>query len=282
MPGGCVECGARLADPARGRPRRYCSRRCQARAYRRRRDLGRTATPHRRSAGPPAGGEATRERLVHIAIELADADGIEAVSVRAVAHRAGLSADRVHRWVRNRDDLVGAMVERVLLDDRARAAARPTPTDPREHLAQLARQEWELYRRHPWLLPVLATTRPPTSRVVLDMVGRTVAVLIRAGYRPDDAFAAYLAVSGYVQGMALLPVAERAEQRAGAPAWETWWPATRARLAAAGWPSSHAWLPAAGRYDRDPEATFDRWFDFGLARLLDGLVTVGHSGGDPA
>ncbi|ABW15957.1 Tetracyclin repressor domain protein [Parafrankia sp. EAN1pec] len=148
--------------------------------------------------------------------------------MRSVAFQAGLTTDQIYRWVPSRDDLVGAMVERVVADSRSWAAvgagaAHPELAHPRDYLERSARDEWALYRRHPWLLAVLVTTRPPTPPALLAMVDRTVAVLIGAGHDSDDAFSAYLTLSGYVQGMALLHIAERAELHAGAAAWDTWW-----------------------------------------------------------
>ncbi|MBL7498334.1 TetR/AcrR family transcriptional regulator C-terminal domain-containing protein [Frankia sp. CNm7] len=290
MPGtSCAECGEPLPGPGLGRPRRYCSRRCQARAYRRRRDLGRTAMAPAASSRPtPAGGKApdrsrqAPERLIDVAVRLADAEGIGAVSMGALAHRAGLSADQVFRRTRSRDELLGAMVEHALVE-RAPAASRayspttPEPANPREQLERLARDEWALYRRHPWLVTVLATTRPPTGPAVLAMVDRAVAVLTTAGYAPEDAFAAYLALSGYVQGMALLHVAEHTERRAGATGWEKWWLATHVRLTRTGRTQGRAWLATSHPPDRDADAVVDRWFDFGLARLLDGLLPAGRA-----
>ncbi|MDO3700210.1 TetR/AcrR family transcriptional regulator [Micromonospora sp. C28SCA-DRY-2] len=277
----CVECRAELPPAAgRGRARRYCSRSCQARAYRRRRDRGRV-TPAPRPLGAPtqSGGSASREDLVRVAVRLADARGLDAVSVRAVAHRAGVTPEAVYRWVRNRDDLLSAMAEHVLGTPRHRDNGHGTP---RERLERLGRAEWALYRRHPWLLTVLASTRPPTGPRVLAMVDRAVNALVDAGHDPPDAFAGYLALSGYVQGMALLPLAEQAECDAGGTAWSTWSSTTFGRLERAGRTGGRPWLAAARPVGRtDPDQDLDRWFEFGLHRLLDGLVPPSPTG-DPS
>ncbi|MDG4824316.1 TetR/AcrR family transcriptional regulator [Asanoa sp. WMMD1127] len=263
---GCVECGAGLPQSTgRGRPRRYCSRGCQGRAYRRRRDHGRTA-PARRPARRPARvrdaeGARTRDELIRVAVRLADADGLDAVSIRCVADRAGVAAEAAYRWVRNRDDLLGAMAERVL----ARARTRPAGGTPRERLEGLARAEWSLYRRHPWLLAVLARSRPPIGPAVLAVADAAVDALVDAGHEPRNALAGYLALSGYVQGMALLHVAERAERDAGSMPWGAWSARTFSRVRRAGW-------LAAVQAGSDADHELEQWFAFGLARLLDGLV----------
>ncbi|KXK58101.1 hypothetical protein AWW66_31780 [Micromonospora rosaria] len=267
----CVECGDGLPPGSgQGRPRRYCSRGCQARAYRRRRDRGRTVRSRRPAGARDGDGVDTRDDLVRVAVRLADADGLDAVSVRAVAHRAGLTPDAVYRWVRNRDDLLGAMAEQVL--DSGRTPDKEQGT-PRERLCRAARAEWSLYRRHPWLLTVLATTRPPVGPGVLALIDGTVTALTDAGYDLPDALAGYLALSGYVQGMALLPVTERAEREAGGAAWGTWWSGTFALLERTGRTRGRDWLTAT-RPDptADPDPQVAQWFEFGLARLVDGLV----------
>ncbi|MFI6781442.1 TetR/AcrR family transcriptional regulator [Micromonospora sp. NPDC050276] len=260
----CVECAAELpAGSGRGRPRRYCSRRCQARAYRRRREHGPGAAPRRVPDLPaPTGGD-PRDRLVAVAVELADSGGLDAVSMRVLAQRAGMPAHAVYRHVRNRADLLGAMAEQIT-STRAPGTA-PLSGEPRQRLERLAGDEWAMYRRHPWLLAVLATDRPPTGPAVLAMVDRVVAAFTSAGYDPAEAFRAYLALSGYIQGMALLISRDPADST-----YHAWWSATRNRLERTGRTRERQWLAAAGQ--TRPDTDLDTWFQFGLRGLLDGLL----------
>ncbi|RAO24454.1 hypothetical protein MED15_00212 [Micromonospora noduli] len=260
----CVECEADLPVGAgRGRPRRYCSRRCQARAYRRRREHGPTSTPRRiRDLPAPTGGD-PRHRLVALAVELADAGGLDAVSLRVLAQRGGLPAHAVYRHVRNRADLLAAMAERITATRPPGTA--PLPRDPRQRLERLAGDEWAMYRRHPWLLAVLATDRPPTGPAVLAMVDRVVAAFTSAGFEPAEAFRAYLALSGYIQGMALLIRRDPEDTT-----YHAWWSATLTRLERTGRTRDRPWLAAAGQ--TRPDTDLDTWFLFGLRGLLDGLL----------
>jgi len=214
-------------------------------------------------------GADPRDRLVRLAVETADATGLDAVSMRTLAERAGMPAHALYRAVRNRDDLLAAMAEHVI--DR-RMPNRTAPADPRARLDRLARDEWAMYRRHPWLLAILATSRPPAGPAVLSMVDRTVEALTRAGYDPGDAFAAYLALGAYIQGMALLIDRETADTT-----YRTWWSTTLNRLENTGRTRHRPWLAAArhsgpGNADVD----LDTWFDFGLQQLLDGLMNRPH------
>ncbi|OLF15129.1 hypothetical protein BU204_23690 [Actinophytocola xanthii] len=252
-------------DPGRGRPRRYCSRACQARAYRRRRDHV-AAGRRREPAGRPATTATTvREGLVELAIRTADAAGLGAVAMRTLAERAGLPVHALYQAVHDRAELLAAMAERTIGD---RMPQRPAPADPRAALDQLARDEWAMYRRHPWLVTILATGRPPTGPAVLSIVDRAVEALTLAGYSPADAFAGYLALDGYVQGMALLVDRETADTT-----YHTWRTATLHRLERTGRVQRHPWLAAVRHSDpRRAARELDTWFDFGLRRLLDGLL----------
>ncbi|MDG4810438.1 TetR/AcrR family transcriptional regulator C-terminal domain-containing protein [Micromonospora sp. WMMD1120] len=260
----CVECECELpASSGRGRPRRYCSRGCQARAYRRRRDHGPTTAPRPAPELSGPTGADPRERLIGLAVELADSGGLDAVSMLLLAHHAAMPAHAVYRHLRNRAELLGAMAERVT------AVPVPgdmgPPPDPRQRLERLAQDEWTMYREHPWLLTVLATDRPPTGPAVLAMVDRVVAAFTAAGYDPAGAFRAYLALSGYVQGMALLIRRDPVDLP-----YHVWWSATRDRLERTGRARRRPWLAAAGQTRLDTD--LDTWFHFGLGALLDGLL----------
>ncbi|MET8045404.1 TetR/AcrR family transcriptional regulator C-terminal domain-containing protein [Micromonospora sp. NPDC005215] len=262
--GRCVECDAKLpGDAGRGRPRRYCSRRCQARAYRRRREHGPTATSRRVPEPPTVGGGDPRDRLVGLAIELADSGGLDAVSMRVLSQRAAIPIHSLYRHVRNRAELLGAMAERITAAQTPGGA--PVRADPRQQLERLAQEEWTMYRQHPWLLAVLATDRPPTGPAILAMVDRVVAAFTSAGYDPAEAFRAYLVLSGYTQGMALLIRSDPTDTT-----YPAWWSATRTRLERTGRTRERQWLVAAGQ--SRPDTDLDTWFQFGLRRLLDGLL----------
>lgn len=208
-----------------------------------------------------------RDRLVDLAIATADAAGLGAVAMRNLAERAGIPAHVLYRVVRDRADLLSAMAERVI---NSRMPERLAPADPRARLERLARDQWAMYRQHPWLVAILATGRPPTGPAILSMVDRAAEALSRAGYEPAEAFAGYLALDGYIQGMALLVDRETADTT-----YHTWRTATLHRLQSTGRAEGRPWLAAVQHNDpRQTDAELDAWFDFGLRRLLDGLLAA--------
>lgn len=271
----CTECGAGLGPAAgTGRPRRYCSRACRSRAYRRRRVEGARA-PDRRTRpglpGPVPGGRADRGALVVAAVALADDEGAAAVTLRRVASRAGVSLAAVQSAFGSRDRLVEAVVQRLLTGPAAAPDDAPAAT-----LRALAEAEWAAYRAHPWLVGVLASSRPPLAPAVLDAARTGVDAFVALGADPASALGRYVALSGYVQGMALLLLAEHAEARSGT-SYPAWWTRELDRLDRTGARRRHPWLDAAaggappGAFGRDVES----WFGDGLDRVLAGLTAPG-------
>lgn len=112
-----------------------------------------------RSAAAPASGSAdlTRERVIRTAVAIADAEGIDGLSMRAVAARLGASTMSLYGHVRSKDELVRLMA------DHAYGEAS-FPDDPPEHwrarLELGARTLWRVYVRHPWLAQLGPLARP--------------------------------------------------------------------------------------------------------------------------
>lgn len=106
----------------------------------------------RRQLGAPRGSRGPRQkvsidRIVEAAIELADADGLAAVSVRKVAQRVGLSPMSLYTYVPDRDALIALMVDEA-------TSRTPLPRgegEVRERLRALSDLIWDESLRHPWL-----------------------------------------------------------------------------------------------------------------------------------
>ncbi|PXX62219.1 TetR family transcriptional regulator [Nocardia tenerifensis] len=252
----CGICGEPLVQPALGRKRRYCSRACQARAYRARRDEV-TSTP--RTARPT---KLTTIGILRAAVALADRDGIDGLSMRRLASELGAATAGLYRYFPDREALLAAMAELVLAETSSPA---PELTDWRARLTHEAHEEWRLYQRHPWMLPILARTRPPVGPALADILERSFAALDHHGLSRESMLAIYLSFSGLVQGLALLTSSERTA-RLGAP--EV--PADLPELL------DPAVRPVLHRLFADgppgPDLDLDRILDAGLALLLDGIA----------
>ncbi|SDD67759.1 TetR/AcrR family transcriptional regulator [Auraticoccus monumenti] len=106
--------------------------------------------------------------IVAAGIEVADADGLDAASMRKVAERLGVGTMSLYAHVPGKDDLTALMLDAVyaeLYDDDVEAAVRVG--DWRDAVRFIAERNWDLYARHPWLLdlrPSRLTVGPHVSR----------------------------------------------------------------------------------------------------------------------
>lgn len=106
---------------------------------------------------------ARRREIAGAAIEIADEQGIEAVSMRNIAARLGVGTMTLYTWVESKDDLIAAMsnalAEQMLVPE-------PMPDDWREALTLIATATRDLFESHPWML---AGNRPP-GRIGANML----------------------------------------------------------------------------------------------------------------
>ena len=108
---------------------------------------------------PPA---YTREQVVDASIRLADADGLDAVTMRRVAAQIGAGAMSLYTYVPDREHLIDLMVDAV-----AAESALPALTgDWRADLFALFSAQRDLMHRHPWL-PGALSGRAMTGRNLL-------------------------------------------------------------------------------------------------------------------
>jgi AcrR family transcriptional regulator len=260
----CGQCGADLGSQRTGRPRRYCSRSCQARAYRRRRDAGRL------SAAPPVRVEPGTDQLIEVATTLADTHGTAALTLHAVAHHAGQPLAAAQRAFGSRDRLVAALVQHLLTRRRPTAGHGP----PAARLTELAEQEWRIYQAHPWLVGVLASSRPPLVPAVLDVASASVEAFMALGLPPMTALRRYLALSGYVQGMALLLYTEQREVALSGTTYRSWRAEEISRLDRSGSCLRHPWLDEVFNGAPPDGLDADSMFHEGLRHVVAGLTDV--------
>jgi AcrR family transcriptional regulator len=100
-------------------------------------------------------------QIVRAAVEIADAEGLEAVSMRRVATQLDTGAMSLYRHVPDKDALVLMMIDATL--DGVRGESTPAGSaDWRASLRAMADATWKLMRRHTWL-PEAMLIRPPLT-----------------------------------------------------------------------------------------------------------------------
>lgn len=151
-----------------------------------------------RASAKPKRLPLSRERIVAVAMDLADRSGLEAVTLRAVAERLGVEAMSLYRHVANKDDILDGLVETVL--------GEMTLPDHRLGWRELLRERALAVRsvllRHRWAAMLVESRTTPTAarlRVNDDVVG----ALRGAGFSIALAYGTLLAIDSYTYGFAL-------------------------------------------------------------------------------
>jgi hypothetical protein len=174
--------------------------------------------------------------------------------------------------VSGREELLLFMMEAVF------AANDPPGLSPgtdgwRACVEALARLQWSMYRRHPWLAQAINFNRPLLAPRAMAHTEWTMRALDGHGLAPDVLFVAAVTVANYVRGTAVnLEDEAQAEQESGLTEHE-WLDSQQARLGAI-LDSGDYPLLTRSVTDESLEFDVDRLLEFGLQRLLDGLARV--------
>ncbi|MBU2662301.1 TetR/AcrR family transcriptional regulator [Actinoplanes bogorensis] len=238
-------------------------------------DVDRTLTLlWRRTLGTPQGSRGPKQRfsvdeVIRAGIEVADEEGLPAFSMRKVADRLGLKLMSIYTYVPGRDELIGLMVDEVM----GEPELTPHEGAWRERLTAVARQMWDEFHRHPWLLQV-EQSRPWIGPNGSDRYEWQLAAIEGAGFGDLEMDQTITLIGDFTWASARADIAALriAEQSGVSDA--DWWavnaPVLERVMPPGGYPISGRVGTAAGEeYNaiRDSE----RSFRFGLERILDGL-----------
>jgi AcrR family transcriptional regulator len=216
-------------------------------------DTGRAA----RRGRPP---RHTVDELVRTAVSIADADGLDAVTIRAVAARLGAGAMSLYSYLPDKQALIQQMVE--LVGNQYRLVDGPTG-DWRADLRRLALQRRAMMHRHPWLLAT-GSQRLPPGPAALDHLEFGLGALEPTGLDARSALETVALLTDTVSNLvrAELGDAGLVDDEGAAPLGELLDTGRYPRFAAA--------MAARAEPEVDPEAEvhFERLID----RLLNGLV----------
>ena len=218
------------------------------------------------------------DAIVAAAIRLADAEGLEAVSMARVAEQLGFTTMSLYRHVSSKEELL-----QVMWNGSAQGAEGIVLTgdDWRSRLRMWATIQREMMDRHPWItqMPMAAPPMAPNS---LTFVERGLEAMDDSGLPDADKLRVIGLISSYTLSEARMAndAARAARQaQAGAtgteplPAW-TWEGLVREVADKQTYPRLHrlAWSASIG----DDPTGFDEQeeFRFGLDRILDGVEVL--------
>ncbi|MFC8084516.1 TetR/AcrR family transcriptional regulator [Streptomyces sp. NPDC057340] len=245
-------------------------------------DIGRTLellwdTGRRPSRGPRPG--LTLERIVDAAVEVADRDGLGAVSMRRIATELGTGTMSLYRYVPGKGELLDLMLDRV-----QRPSENPADLGDggwRPALHALGHATLALYRRHTWLLEV-NQSRPILGPSALDGMEKVLTRIRPMGLTDPELVSVIVMIDGYVVGAARTQVYEREAERSSGLTDAEFWQAQEPVLVKA---MSSGRYPVLASLSEDAFGTGFDHFEFGLQRILDGLevlVTARRAAADPA
>jgi len=104
----------------------------------------------------------TRERILRVAVAVADEDGIESLSMRRIAQELGVVPMALYRHVANKDEVFGGLVDVVVGEIDPPLADVDWKTAVRERVLSARRA----LLRHPWASRVIESRTTPTPTVI--------------------------------------------------------------------------------------------------------------------
>jgi AcrR family transcriptional regulator len=220
----------------------------------------------------PTPAPLSRDRIVRAAIDLADADGLDAVSLRKVATALDVGPMRLYGYIASKEELLDLMVDAI------HAEIRPSGDGWREMLRSHAEATRHAAHEHEWLADLLGG-RPQLGPQALA-AGETVLAALD-GIDVDAMMPVVSAVSAYVIGAVRREIAERRAERATGMDKRRWQATLGPYLERA---FATGRYPALETVVRDAvHLNADQTFRLGLDCLLDGIeARIAGAGGDHA
>jgi AcrR family transcriptional regulator len=209
--------------------------------------------------------------LVQAAISIADAEGIDAVSTRRVAEAVGISAMSFYTHIPDKAVLIDLMIDAIAGGPPDVGRPQFAPEHWRDNITMVANAYRDFYLDHPWALQV-GTHRPVLGPNTLRAYDVILSAVDGLGLDEVEMDMTVALITNYVYG-AVRDVARAAQvkQQTGMSD-DEWWYAIAPFLETVDFSP----YPVASKVGSvvgelyglgDP----DRAFQFGLARLLDGV-----------
>ncbi|WP_063055444.1 TetR/AcrR family transcriptional regulator [Nocardia salmonicida] len=229
--------------------------------------LWRHALPSKPGARGPKPG-LTVDDVVSAGIALADRDGLDKLTIRAVAAELGLRAMSLYTYVPSKDALIVLMVDAVAVADTPISADLPV----RDRMIAIATQIRAELIEHPWLLEV-SPWRQVLGPGRMRRYERQLAAIDGIGLGDLAMDRAIAVLTDFATGNARLAVAAAgaAAQLSDAQWWEVNGPLLARVMPADEFPLAGRVGTAVGEHYQAP-ADPDGAFDYGVATLVDGLL----------
>jgi AcrR family transcriptional regulator len=204
-----------------------------------------------------------RDRVLRAAMALADARGIEALSMRRLGRALDVEAMSLYNHVSNKDDILTGLVDTIVGDIEIPAGGE----DWKEAMRKRAISMRRTFVRHPWALGLMESRRsvgPAALRYIETVLG----ILSRGGFTAASALRAFSILDSYAYGFVIqeknLPSGSTAEAQESAELFLQQLP-----------PGEHPHLEeVAGEAALNSGFDFEKEFEFGLDLLLEALESI--------
>jgi AcrR family transcriptional regulator len=192
-------------------------------------------------------------------VDVADAEGLDAVTMRRLGAELGVEAMSLYKHVAGKDEILDGMVELVI-------GAIELPVDTtswKEAMRGRASSARAVLGRHSWAIGLLES-RPRRGPVVRRYLDDVIGVLRAAGFSIEDAAHAFWVLDNHVYGQIVQEAGVASVTASG-----------EADAAADpdvdGDRAQHRHLAELAEYARRSDPSVDREFEFGLELILDAL-----------
>lgn len=149
-------------------------------------------------ADRPARPALTRERILRAAIDLADEDGIEALTMRRLGRRLGVEAMSLYNHVEDKDDILDGIVELIATEFEVPDGA----TDWKSSIRGSAISVHEVLLRHPWASSVIES-RARAGSARLRLLDALIGILAGAGFPMPMVIRTLIALDSHTYGFTL-------------------------------------------------------------------------------
>lgn len=208
--------------------------------------------------------------ITRAGVELADQEGLDAVSMRRVAKELGVSAMSLYTYVPSKAELTDLMLDAVYGELELNYGG---VTGWRQRLEGVARANRVLLQRHPWMLQI-AMSRPVMGPNLIGKYEHELRAVDGIGLDDVSMDLVLTTVIGFTQSVVRSALEAAAAERRTGMSDEQWWAAYGPALAKVLDPGEY---PLASRVGKAAGEAYgsaydgERAFEFGLSRLLDGI-----------
>ncbi|WP_031524547.1 TetR/AcrR family transcriptional regulator [Streptomyces sp. NRRL F-5123] len=159
----------------------------------------------------PTPDRTSLDAIVAAARDILEAQGLDRLTMQAVAERVGVRAPSLYKRVRNRDALVRLVTEATLADLERALQAVPPAADPRDTLAELLRAFRAFAHARPAAYRLVFADTPRPARPDVALLARAAAPVLQvtevlAG--PEHALEAARTVTAWAHGFISMELAD--------------------------------------------------------------------------